>query len=267
MTTLDALPISPSMTVLRRFAVEWLSAADATVCDEIMSPDYQVEIGGIVLDGLEPYRLGTVGQLRQFPGLLITVHSVVNAGDRVALRFTEHGPSIKHDGRTAAWRGIGLFFMYDGRLVRNLTEEDYAGRRRQLESGVPDLVDAPAVAPWATPVGSPDATSEQAVRAWLEADHSFTAQDVEIDDGLAASKQPLLDVHTTTVTDLFSVDTDVAFRVHQRGIPTGAEGWSGELLTLSSVGIVRVDSDGGISGHVIRDSAGLGRAVRAAART
>jgi hypothetical protein len=258
--------MSPSMTVLRRFAVEWLSAADPTVCDEIMSPDYQVEIGGIVLDGLESYREGTVGQLMQFPGLLITVHAVVNAGDRVALRFTEHGPSVRHDGRAAAWRGIGLFFLRDGRLVRNLTEEDYAGRRRQLTLGVPDPVDAPAAAPWATPIGSPDAEAERTVRHWLATDHCFTAQHVVVDDGLAAAEEPPLEVSSVSVTDLFSSGSDVAFRVHQRGVPAANADWSGDDLTLSSVGIVTVAADGAISGHVVRDTAGLGRAVRAAAR-
>ena len=251
------------MAVLRRFAVEWISGA-ADVCDEIMSPYYQVEIGGVTLDGLEPYRAGTTGQLRQFPGLLLTVHDVVNAGEQVALRFTEHGPSIKHDGRTAAWRGIGLFYLADGRLVRNLTEEDYAGRRRQLDSGVPDAVDSPAVAPWATPVGTPDPAAEQAVRNWLLSAQAFDDHQVQIDDGSAGSRAPLLTAASVTVTDLFSAGPSVAFRVQQTGLPAGEPNWPGEPLTVSVVGLVSVDEHGGIRGHMVRDAAGLGRAVRAA---
>ena len=253
--------IDPSMSAMRRFAVEWISGGDGSVCDDIMSPDYQVEIGGITLDGLPPYRDGTLGQLQQFPGLLITTHSVLNAGDRVAMRFTEHGPSLKHEGRTAAWRGIGLFFLEGGRLIRNLTEEDYAGRRRQLESGVPDSVDPPAVAPWSTPIGTANPAAEDAVRRWLDADPYFTARSVEIDDG--ASPEPLLDVSTSTVTDIFSAGPDVAFRIRQTGTPAGVDDWTGQLLSLSSVGLVSVDERGAISGHVVRDRAGLGRAVRA----
>jgi hypothetical protein len=264
-TPTSSEPVTAPMSVLRRFAVEWISGADAAVCDEIMSPNYRVEIGGVTLDGLEPYRQGTAGQLTQFPGLLITVHEVVNAGAQVAMRFTEHGPSIKHDGRAAAWRGIGLFYLEAGQLVRNLTEEDYAGRRRQLEAGVPDRVDAPAVAPWSTPVGRADPAAEQAVRRWLESDCSFSRPGVEIDDGRDAAKQPLLDVAAVTVTDMFSAGAKVAFRVQQTGLPTGVAGWSGDALTLSVVGIVSVGEDGAISGHIVRDAAGFGRAIRAAA--
>lgn len=232
----------------QRFAVDWLDRADAAVPAHIMSPDYQVHIGDVELDGLDAYVPATVGQLEQFPGLQLTVHSLVLTADRLALHFTEHGASVRHDLRPAAWTGVALFAWDGQRLTENWTQEDYAARRRQLADGVPDTIGPPAVAPWTTQPAEPDPAAEEVVRGWLA-----TAQpgvdDVTWDDGLTAA---LVRPRGVEVAELFSAGSTVAFAATQTGEFLGTD----ELpaadgpVRLGVAGLVTV-ADGVVRGGVV----------------
>jgi hypothetical protein len=254
---------------MRRFSVDWLSRADPAVCAEIMAPDYSIRIGGHTLAGRdEAYLPGTLAQLDRFPGLLITAHELFTNGEQVALRFTEHGPSAADDGRPAAWTGIGLFWWDGTRLVRNVTEEDYHSRRRQLAQRRADPVEGPAAAPWAAVPEPPDPDAEAAVRGRLEAGElGGDPGGVVLDDGWTGQPTPaLLEVTDVRVGELFSSGRRVAFQVVQTGRYLGGlpdtAGAEGRRATLSAVGMVTVGADGGISGRVVRDRVGLRRAVR-----
>jgi hypothetical protein len=254
----------PLVGLMRRFCVDWLSRADPAVPGEIMAPEYSILIGGHTLAGRdEQYVPGTMTQLQRFPGLLISVQELFTTGEQVAMRFTEHGPSVADDGQPAAWTGIGLFWWDGARLTRNVTEEDYHSRRRQLAARRSDPVDAPAPAPWsATPV-DPDPTAEDAVRAWL-AKGELTG--VLLDDGWCGQPTPpLLDVDDVQVAELFSAGDRVAFHVVQSGRYRGGlpdtDGAEGRAAQLSAVGMVTA-ADGAVTGHVVRDRVGLRRQVR-----
>ena len=261
-----ATAIDPLVGLLRRFAVDWLDRADEQVCREIMDPGYTIRIGGVVLEGLDAYVPATAGQLHRFPGLMITVHDLVAAEGRAALRFTEHGGST--EGGQAAWRGIGLFWS-DGRvLVRSVTEEDYFGRRRQLVDGVADAVDPPMVAPWNQRIGAPDPEAEKTVLAWLESGGpGIDDAGVILDDAAPGRPAPpVLEVADCAVEELFSADRQVAFQVMQRGtfaggIP-GLDTEIGREASLSMVGLVTVGENGAITGHAVRDRLGLRRRLR-----
>jgi hypothetical protein len=257
--------VHPLVALMRRFAVDWLDRADAGVCAEIMDPAYTVLIGGATLAGRdETYVPATLGQLDRFPGLLLTVHELMTDGERVALRFTEHGPSAADGGQPAAWTGIGLFSWDGERLTRNVTEEDYLSRRRQLAERHCDPIGPPAAAPWAELPVPPDAAAESAVRAWLERGDLAPAV---LDEGTAGP--PLLDVARVEVDELFSTGRRVAFHAVQegryRGGLPGTDGAEGRPARLGLAGLVAVDDVGGVSGRVVRDRAGLRRALRATA--
>jgi hypothetical protein len=251
--------------LMRRFCVDWLSRADADVPGEIMAPRYSILIGGHTLAGRdEQYVPATVAQLRRYPGLLVSVQELFTTGEQVAMRFTEHGPSAADDGQPAAWTGIGLFWWDGTRLTRNVTEEDYHSRRRQLATRRSDPVDAPAPAPWSATPAAPDPAAEDAVRTWL-AKGDFTG--VLLDDGWCGQPTPpLLDVDAVAVEELFSAGDRVAFHVVQSGRYLGGlpdtDGAEGRAAQLSAVGMVRV-ADGAVTGHVVRDRVGLRRRVRA----
>lgn len=162
----DADQILP---LVRRWAVSWINGHDPSVCTELLAPDYQLRIGTFEVDTRDGYVEATLGQLQQFPGLVLTVHGVLTNGTQAALWFTEHGASLRHGARAAAWVGVVLFEGDGTRLTRAWAEEDYAARKRQLASGVPDPVAGPAVAPWDTVPEPADPAAEAVVRAWVEA--------------------------------------------------------------------------------------------------
>jgi hypothetical protein len=253
--------------LMRGFCVDWIDSADQSVCDRIMAPGYVVDIGGIVLAGRDQYVPATAGQLALFPGLQITAHEIFTDGDRIALRFTEHGATADDPQKTAAWRGIALFWIENGVLARNVTEEDYYTRRAQL-SGDAAVVDiqAPAVAPWSTQAAAPVPATEQTVTEWLTAGLSIGSPSrIVFDDGV--SERAHIAQPSVEVIDIFSAGTHVAFRALSTGrysgglgLPAAAEGLP---ASLSMVGMVTVDDDTSITGHVITDRAGLRRSLSA----
>jgi hypothetical protein len=210
---------TPDFTVslMRCFCQDWLNRADPTACTAIMTDEYEVNIGGIVLPGLASYVPATMGQLEDFVGLNITVHELFTNGSEIVLRFTEHGASIKAGGNQAAWRGIALFWTDSRRLIRNATEEDYTSRRRQLTGTSPDPIDGPAVAPWSTMSASASAAAEQQVRDWLAGGGiaGSPAGSLVFDEGTDSA--PILDVDSVEILDLFSAGSSVGFRIVETG--------------------------------------------------
>jgi hypothetical protein len=257
--------VHPLVGLMRRFALDWLSRADVDACAEIMDPGYSILIGGHTLCGRDDaYIPGTLAQLHRFPGVLLTVHELFTNGEQVAMRFTEHGPSRADDMAPAAWTGIGLFWWDGARLVRNITEEDYHSRRRQLAQRASDPVEGPAPAPWAAAPLDPDPAAETAVRIWLEQGELGA---VGLDDGWTGQPTPaLLELTEVQVDELFSAGDSVAFHVIHTGRYLGGlpdtDDSVGREAQLSAAGMVHVGTGGTITGRVVRDRVGLRRAVR-----
>lgn len=231
--------------LVRRWAVDWLASHDPSTCDEIMTADYRLTIGAIELAGREAYVEGTMGQLAIFPGLGLTIHDVIATTDHAAVRFTEHGAGIHKDGRLAAWGGIALFESDGSKLVRTWAEEDYLSRSRQLSDGHPDLIEPPAVAPWNSPVEPPDADAEAAVRRWIDAGLprrggvSFNDEWLHPDDDSA--------IESVSIDVAFSSGRRVAFHGRHQTVDGFSQG---------VVGLVSVDADGSVGGHVVTDRLG-----------
>lgn len=238
------------LTLVRRWAVDWLNGHDSSVLAGLVTDDYELRIGGLELEGRSTYRDAVLGQLRQFPGLVLTVHDVIGSGDRAAVRFTEHGASTAHDGRIAAWGGIALFRATDGRLAATFAEEDYASRRRQLRDGIPDLVEAPHPAPWDIQEAPRSPEVEAVVADWIAA--GMPAIDgVLLDDQLQGQQvAPLTLGGSPLVDELFSAGSRVAFHV----TPVG-----GGETTGAVAGIVDVEDGKVASGRLVRDRLGAER--------
>lgn len=252
--------IHPLARLAQRFTIDWLDRADAAVPAQIMTPGYRVHIGDLDLDGLEAYAPATLGQLTQFPGLQLTVHDLVHTGDRLALHFTEHGASVRHEGRTAAWAGVALFRWDGERLTENWTQEDYASRRRQLAEGRPDVVGPPMVAPWTQPPALPDPSAEAVVRAWIGSAAPGTDA-VRWDDGRDGA---IVSPAGAEVAELFSAGDRVAFAATQRGSFVGPGAAVEEApVRLGVTGLVTVAGGAVVSGVVISDRLGL---IRSRAR-
>lgn len=253
---------------MRRWVVDFFNRHDAPACASFMAPDYTLRVGDLTLRGRdEAYVPAVQGQLDQFPGLAMTVHRVVVGQDCIALQFSEHGASGGPGGRVASWAGVAIYRCKDGLLSGCVAQEDYLARHRQLKSGVPDPVDPPALAPWDSLAQGADPQAEAVARAWLTRSWPCDVPGVVCDDEHVAGVAPLaFDVTTTHVTDMFSSGSEVCFHAvqtghHLSGLAGVAPGAGPAKLYCAGILTVR---DGTVrSGRVVRDRAGLRRALMA----
>lgn len=254
------------VSLVRQFVVNWINRADPNATREILSPDYALTIGTAAFVGREAYTRATHEQLLRFPGLTLTVHDLLANESACAIRFTEHGRSSGPGSRSAAWGGIALFWS-DGRvLIRSACQEDYAGRARQLRSGAPDRVQPPMSAPWLRQTRTASPSAEATVTAWLHSANLAEDEHILLDgEPVHSPARHLISHDQVEVLDMISAGEHVAFHIEQRGRLLGAghpaRGTS-EPMRLRATGIVQVSDTGHISGHVMRDRAGLAAVAR-----
>lgn len=260
--------ISPVAKLLRGFAIDFLTAHNAAAAEWVMDPAYCLSIGGHLFDGRDDsYLPATVAQLDQFPGLCVTVHDVILGHDAMAMRFTEHGISVRNPGRAAAWGGITLFRTSGGRLRNGWAEEDYFARKRQLKSGICDQILRPQQAPWDQPVMDPDTLTEAAVQRWLATpDILFGEHVVEICSGGPTFGQLILPTGVIVHT-LFTAGSRAAFHVACNGTYAGGfedidPALIGHPVTLLMTGMMILDKDGIVSNvQLSADRLGLHRTL------
>ena len=266
---LSTEPSPPVLGLMRRWVVDFFNRHDAAVGRDILAPDYVLRIGDHRIAGRDTQYVPAVQQqFDQFPGLGMTVHRVLVGQDQIALQFTEHGASGGAGGRVACWSGVALYRCQGQHLVSCVAQEDYLARQRQLKSGMADPIDRPAPAPWDEAAHAPDPGAEEVVRRWLYQSWPPSAKHVACDDEHVADLAPLeFQVTDAEVTDIFSSGSGVAFHVRQTGRYLGGLpglAASERTTVLHAAGIVTV-LDGEVrAGRVIRDRAGLRRALLAA---
>lgn len=260
--------MNANLSIFRRYVTGFVNRHDFSVIGDIMWPDYTLHTGGHAISGRDDaYRSAVARQFKQFPGLVFTPHEVMVAGDCIAVRFTEHGASIKHAGRPAAWESIGIYKLRDGRLAGCAIEQDYFSRRRQLEEGPAMRVDHPAVAPWDSPPEPPNPSGEQVVRDWLGSGKLTDHASVQIDDQRATRRvASILSQTAIIITDIVSAGDRVAFHARQEGVLLNgfSDGQPGTPVWMHCSGMVRVRDGAVADGHVLRDRWGLYRRLTAA---
>lgn len=246
--------IAPTARLLRGFAVDFLTAHEPEAARRIMDPDYCLSIGGFELAGRDgSYLPATVAQLEQFPGLCVTVHDVIIGEDAMAMRFTEHGVSVRNPGVAAAWGGITLFRVEQGRMRWGWAEEDYFARKRQLKAGACDAVLPPASAPWDQPALPASAQTEASVRGWLsDAAWLFTDPAVEAICAEGPDFASLVVPERIEVDALFTAGARAAFHIvcHGRyagGFPDIDAVFTGREVSLAVAGMATVDDEGRVA--------------------
>ena len=171
------------LRLMKHYVLDYTNRNDQSQTPAIMEPDYVLRMGDELVCGRDTqYHAATARQMAQFPNLCLTVHEIATSGERLVMRFSEHGRSRNHEGRGCAWGGIGLYAWNGSKLVSNHVEQDYLARKRQLRSGIPDLVDHPALAPWNVEAEPPDPEAEEIVRQWLSSGTLAATVDVLVDD-------------------------------------------------------------------------------------
>jgi predicted ester cyclase len=264
------MTLSAEARALRGFAVDFLTSHDPSAVKWVMDPGYRLSIGGHLFDGRDTeYLPATAAQLEQFPGLTVTVHDTILGHDGVAMRFTEHGASVRDDGRVAAWRGITLFSLAEGRFGHGWAEEDYFARKRQLKNGTADAVSPPALAPWDGPVLSADAATEAVVRSWLPANLDAPEVEEVLVDGPALAA--LVAPERVEVSHLFTAGPRAAAHLVCHGTYRGGfadinNRLAGERVVLRLAAMIDV-ADGAVTrAQVSGDRLGLHRHLLALQR-
>ncbi len=262
------MSLHPSALLLRGFAVDFLTCHNVAAVETIMEPDYTLNIGGHVFSGRDDsYLPATAGQLEQFPGLCVTVHDTVIGPESIAMRFTEHGASNRHGGLLSTWGGVTLFRIKNGRLHEGWAEEDYFARKRQLASGVCDIVKAPHPAPWDAPCEAADAAVETVACQWLANPASWS--DASLIDEISAEGPRLNDLISIEAVDieyLFSAGRRGAFHLKCTGTYKGQfddidPARIGQEVEIRLAGIFDVAGDNIARVQVTADRLGLHRSL------
>ena len=262
------MTLSPSARLLRGFAVDFLTCHNVAAVETIMEPDYALSIGGFLLAGRDDtYLPATAAQLDQFPGLCVTVHDTVIGPEAIAMRFTEHGASIRHGGRLSTWGGVTLFRIQNGRLHRGWAEEDYYARKRQLVESTCDTIRAPHPAPWDSPCEAPDLAVEAVAQAWLTYPANWT--NFAMIDEISAEGPRFADlfaIDAIAVDQLFSAGPRGAFHLTCTGTYRGGfddidPGQIGQPIKLALAGLFDCEGDQIVHVQVTADRLGLNRAL------
>ena len=261
--------MEPFVALMKKYCIDYTNSHDQSVCDEIMHPDYVVHISGVDLPRDAAYKPAARRVFDRFPGLGLDVHEFVTNGERLAMRFSEHGCSPEAGGNSAAWGGIGLY-RWDGKqLLENYVEQDFLAQEAQLQSGEVAPLEPPHVDPWTSTgadASNPDA--EGIARAWLAKGDLRAAHDVTIDGSWYGELAPSpIHVESVVVNDLFSAGDRVAFHISQTGSYTA--GWPGvddtlvgKTTTMNCVGFVTVEGGGVTRVRAITDQVGARAALR-----
>ncbi len=142
MTVGDSLPTSASERLaLEFFARVWGSPHDLTAIDELMTEDYVITTGGVVIRGREQFK----SWVKEFQTRLVdatneTIEIFSNAaGDRVVSRWICRGTNngmfgLPADGRTVAFTGIAIWSVRDSRLSACWVERSAMELYRELTS-------------------------------------------------------------------------------------------------------------------------------------
>ena len=239
--------MDPLTHLMQRYCYAYTATHDFSVADQIMADDYTFRMGKDVFTGRDEfYKPAADRQFKAYPGLGFTVHEFFSNGTRCAMYFSEHGHSVQYHTETA-WHGVSLY-RWNGKLLSECRiEQDYYGRRRQLNTKVPDPIDPPAYAPWSAPVEPQEPSSEQLVSDWLKGGGLLKSRIGSLDDERVA---PSIDRVQFTdersdVLDMMSAGKRVAFQVRIDGDYAGGlnelAGHEGAKASLYATGIAYVE--------------------------
>jgi hypothetical protein len=242
------MTVHPFVALMRRYCIDYTNSHDQSLYDELMEPDYVVHINGMDLGRSTTYARSVEKLFAAAPGLGLVVHDFVLNGDRLCMSFSEHAAMPGPSGHAlACWRGIGLYKWNGTRLTENHVEQDYVAMQAQLASGEPHPLTPPHLDPWTTTEAiDADGGAEAFVRAWIDRGDLTDARRFEIDDmRTGATYEPMIDVESVTVNDLFSAGPSVPFHVTMHGTYRGGLGvalddQAGSPAALTVVGIARV---------------------------
>ena len=128
------------VAVVRRFIDEVINGGRLHLVDELWSKDLTWHGGSLgEVRGVVPYKeMLRAAASGAFSGMHLTVHDVVAADGKVAVRFTNSGThtgpfmGAPATGKRAEWLGIAIYTVVDGKIADAWFGEDVLGMMLQL---------------------------------------------------------------------------------------------------------------------------------------
>jgi acetyl esterase/lipase/predicted ester cyclase len=126
--------------VVRRFIDEVVNGGDLTALDELWAEDLSWYGGSLgEYHGIEEFRKNMAANaVGAFTGMHLHIDELLSTGDKVVARFTnsgtQTGPFLGRpaSGKHAAWLGIGIYTVADGKISEAWFGEDILGLLIQL---------------------------------------------------------------------------------------------------------------------------------------
>jgi len=260
--------MEPFVALMRKYCIDYTNSHDQSVCDEIMHPDYVVHISQAALPRDLLYKPAVKGVFERFPGLGLVVHEFVTNGDRLAMRFSEHG-FAPEAGRYATWSGIGVYRWNGEQLLENYVEQDFAAQQLQLAGEAPPApLEPPHLDPWVgTKAAAANPEHEKIAREWLERGDLRDAPEVIVDSSWYEAPAPSpLTVESVVINDVFTAGERVAFHVSQHGVYRGGlpgipDERRGQAARLDCAGLATVERGRVARVRVVTDRLGTVRTM------
>ena len=131
---------NPHVTIVRRFLDEVVNGGRLDLIDELWTTDMVWQGGSMgKIQGIETYKhfmaANTAGA---FAKMHLSIHEVIATGNKVVIRFTNSGTHIgpffgvPATGKSAAWLGIGIYTIREGKIADAWFAEDILALLLQL---------------------------------------------------------------------------------------------------------------------------------------
>ncbi len=92
-----------------------LNHGDVAAVAALVAPDFVDQSYGLA--GIAEVERFVTERRKRWPVLNYTIEDIIAEGDRVAVRWTGRGRG--HDGREAAWTGMGFYRVRDGKIAEH----------------------------------------------------------------------------------------------------------------------------------------------------
>jgi steroid delta-isomerase-like uncharacterized protein len=128
------------ITDYERTWIEGLNRGDVSIADRVFAPDCVIHINGSPDPnlGVDGFKQMISGLLAAFPDLHLTIDDQIQAGDKVATRWsaegTNRGPfgAVPATGRRVRVNGLILDRVAGGKVVERWEQWDQMGMMQQL---------------------------------------------------------------------------------------------------------------------------------------
>lgn len=124
--------------LVRRVIEEAWNKGNLAVIDELLSPDYAVEVASPGSPGREGYRQAVTMFRAAFPDLRFSIADMVAEGDKVVVRATIRGThkgeylGIGPTGKQVTLTAISIRRLQGGKIVEEWVEADMMGLMQQM---------------------------------------------------------------------------------------------------------------------------------------